>query len=125
MIERARDTTYLLTRVTQIRAIVALLSALIAVHALGQTTTGTLHGRVSDTRGHVIAGAQVVLYIGTRPEPQATAESDHLGQFELPHLAPATDYRLAITHTGYVSIEAAGISLRAGETRQLQVTLDP
>lgn len=127
MIERARDTTYLLTRyrrVTQIRAIMTVFSTLIAVQALGQTATGTLRGRVSDTRGHVVAGAQVMLYIGTRPEPQAKAMSDHLGQFELPHLAPANNYRLAITHTRYVSIEAAGISLRAGEIRRLQVTLD-
>src|SRR5262249_6862980 len=40
-------------------------------------------------------------------------------------LAPASDYRLRVTHTGYVTIEAAGISLQAGETMQLQITLDP
>jgi len=110
--------------VNQIRAVTALLSTFVAVQAVGQAATGTLRGRVSDTRGHTVGGAQVLLYIGARPEVRATAVSDQLGQFEFIHLASARDYRLRVTHTGYVSIEAAGISLRAGETRQLQITLD-
>jgi hypothetical protein len=112
-------------RVTKIRAVTALVSAFVAVQAVGQAATGTLRGRVSDTRGHTVGGAQVLLYIGNRPEAKATAVSDHFGQFEFIHLAPASDYRLRVTHSGYVSIKAAGISLRAGETRQLQITLDP
>lgn len=76
-------------------------------------------------QGHTIAGAQVVLYLGNRTEATATAVSDPLGQFEFAHLAAGSDYRLRVTHSGYVSIEAAGISLEAGETRQLQITLDP
>ena len=103
----------------------ALLGALVAAQAVGQTATGTLRGRVSDTRGHTVDGAQVLLYVGTLPQAKATAVSDHLGQFEFLHLAPGSDYRLRVTHTGYVSIAAAGIALRAGETRQLQITLDP
>ncbi len=67
----------------------------------------------------------MLIYIGARPEVKATAVSDPLGQFEFLHLAPASDYRLRVAHSGYVSIEAAGISLQAGETRQLQITLDP
>ncbi len=111
-------------RVTQIRAVTALLSTFVAVQAVGQAASGTLRGRVSDTRGHTVGGAQLLLYIGNRAEVRATAVSDHLGQFEFIHLAPASDYRLRVTHSGYVSIEAAGISLRAGKTRQLQITLD-
>jgi hypothetical protein len=112
-------------RVTQIRAVTALLSTFVAVQAVGQAATGTLRGRVSDARGHTVGGAQVMLYSGTSPEVKATAVSDQLGQFEFIHLAPASDHRLRVTHSGYVSIEAAGISLRAGETKQLQITLDP
>jgi len=112
-------------RVTQIGAVTVLLSTIVVVQAVGQAATGTLRGRVSDTRGHTVGGAQVLLCIGARPEVRATAVSDHLGQFEFIHLAPASDYRLRVTHSGYVSIEAAGISLRAGETRKLQITLDP
>ncbi|HEV2401154.1 MAG TPA: TonB-dependent receptor [Candidatus Sulfotelmatobacter sp.] len=84
-----------------------------------------MRGGVSDTRGHTVAGAQVLLYLGAATDPVATALSDPLGQFEFAHLAPATDYRLRVTRSGYVSIEAAGISLLAGEARQLQITLDP
>src|SRR5438445_6285507 len=111
-------------RVTQIRAITALLSAFVAVQAVGQVGTSTLRGKVSDTHGHTVDGAQLLLYIGNRPEVRATAVSDHLGQFEFIHLAPASDYRLRVRHAGYVSIEAAGISIRAGDTRQLQITVD-
>jgi Carboxypeptidase regulatory-like domain len=111
-------------RSTQIRVIAALLSTFVAVHAIGQAATGTLSGRVSDSRGHVVAGAEVQLYLGVRSEVTATAVSDRVGQFEFIHLAPASDYRLRVAHTGYVSIEAPDISLRAGETKQLQITLD-
>jgi hypothetical protein len=112
-------------RVTRIHAVTALLSTFVAVQAAGQAATGTLRGRVSDTHGNKVGGAQVLLYIRAHPEVKATAVSDHLGQFEFIDLAPASDYRLRVTHTGYVSIEAAGISLQAGETKQLQITLDP
>jgi hypothetical protein len=112
-------------RGTQIRAITALLSTLVAVQAAGQAASGILRGRVSDTRGRTVADAQVLLYIGAGTEVKASAVSDRLGQFEFAHLAPASDYRLRVTHSGYVSIEGAGIALLAGQTRQLQITLDP
>jgi hypothetical protein len=67
----------------------------------------------------------VLLHIGDRTEVIAAAVSDQLGHFEFAHVAPARDYRLGVTHSGYVSIDAAGISLQPGQTRQLQVTLDP
>ena len=111
-------------RVTQIRAVTALLSAFVAVQAVGQAATGTLRGKVSDTHGNTVEGAQVLLYAGNRTQVTATAVSDPRGRFEFIHLAAPSDYRLRVTHSGYVSIEAAGISLRAGETRQLQITLD-
>ena len=111
-------------RVTQIRAVTALLSAFVAVQAVGQAATGTLRGKVSDTHGNTVEGAQVLLYVGNRTQVTATAVSDQRGRFEFIHLAAPSDYRLRVTHSGYVSIEAAGISLRAGETTQLQITLD-
>jgi len=112
-------------RATQIGAATILLSGLVAVQAVGQAASGTLRGRVSDTHGHTVSDAQVLLYIGAGTEVTATAVSDQLGQFEFIHLAPARDYRLRVQHSGYVSIEAAGIFLRTGETRELQITLDP
>ena len=112
-------------QVTQIRTLTALVSALVAVQAVGQIGTSSLRGKVSDMQGHTVGGAQLLLYVGNRSEVTATAVSDQLGQFEFIHLAPASDYRLRVTHPGYVSIEAAGISLQAEETKQLQITLDP
>jgi len=112
-------------RVNQIGAVAALLFTFLAVQALGQAPIGTLRGKVSDTHGHSVGDAQVLLYIGAGTEVKETTVSDQLGQFEFVHLAPASDYRLRVTHSGYVSIEAAGILVRSGETRQLQITLDP
>ena len=112
-------------RVTPIRAVTALFYTFIAVQAVAQATTGTLRGRISDTQGHAVGGAQVALYIGAHTEVKASALTDQFGRFEFIELAPASDYRLRATHSGYVSIEAAGISLEAGESKQLQLTLDP
>ena len=111
-------------RLNQIRAVTALLSAFVAVHAAGQLVTSSLRGKVSDTRGQAVSGAQVLLYRGAQREATASAVSDRFGQFEFAHVPPASDYRLRVTGSGYVSIEAAGISLQAGQTRQLQITLD-
>jgi len=111
-------------RVTLACAVASLLSTIFPVRAIGQTATGALRGRVSDTHGHTVEGAQLLLYIGNGLEVKTTSVSDQLGQFEFIHLEAASDYRLRVTHTGYVSIEAAGISLRTGETKQLQITLD-
>jgi Carboxypeptidase regulatory-like domain len=112
-------------RATQIGVLTVVVCTFVVVQAVGQAATATLGGRVSDTRSHTVVGAQVLLYAGNRPEVRATAVSDQLGQFEFAHLTPASDYRLRVRHSGYVSIEATDISLRAGQTKQLQITLDP
>jgi Carboxypeptidase regulatory-like domain len=109
---------------SQIRTAAAFLFTFLAVQAVGQAGTSTLRGRVSDTRGNTVAGAQLLLYAGNRIEATATVVSDQLGQFEFARLAPEGDYHLRVTCRGYVSIEGAGISLQAGQTRQLQITLD-
>src|SRR5215469_3883643 len=97
-------------RVTLIRAILALLSTFFAVSATGQLGTSTLRGKVSDTRGHAVGGAQVLLYIGAHRDVRASSVSGRFGQFEFAHIAPASDYRLRVACPGYVRIEAAGIS---------------
>jgi hypothetical protein len=111
--------------VIQILAFSALFSILVAVQAVSQAATGTLRGRVSDSHGNTVAGAEVMLYLGAHAPAKTIATSDHLGQFEFSNLVPASDYRLRVSRAGYVSIEAAGISLSAGENKQLQITLDP
>ncbi len=111
-------------RIVRLPAVTLLLSTIITVHAVGQTAAGALRGKVSDTRNHAIGGAQVLLYVGNHTDATATTVTDELGHFEFTQLTPASDYRLLVAHTGYVSIETAGISLQAGEIRQLQVTLD-
>ncbi|HKU27969.1 MAG TPA: carboxypeptidase-like regulatory domain-containing protein, partial [Candidatus Sulfotelmatobacter sp.] len=106
------------------RIVTAILSTFVAVQAAGQADNSILRGRVSDTGGHAVEGAKVLLYTNTRSEVTATEVSDHLGKFEFSHVAPG-EYRLRVIHNGYATIEAAGISLRGGQSRELQITLDP
>jgi hypothetical protein len=112
-------------RITHLLTVTVLFSIFFAIQARGQSSTGTLRGRVSDTQGHAVGSAQIQLYVGNQAEVTASAVSDQLGHFEFARVAPASDYRLRIAHTGYVSVEAPGISLQAGEIKQLQITLDP
>ena len=66
-----------------------------------------------------------MLFVGTGSHATATAVSDRLGHFEFTRLAAGRDYRLRVIRQGFVSVEAAGLSLATGETKELRITMDP
>lgn len=111
--------------IARVGAAVALLPVLLTLPSPGQAGTGTIRGHVFDSEGHAVGGAQLLLYAGKSAEATATALSDARGRFELAGLAPGADYRLRVVHTGYISIETAGIAVRAGSTHELRITMDP
>jgi len=80
---------------------------------------------VLDARGRALEGARISLSFGAGGHATATAVSDHLAHFEFSGLAASRDYRLRVSRTGYVSVEAAGLSLVPGETKELRITMDP
>jgi hypothetical protein len=109
----------------QFQALVALLFALLPLPAMGQTGTGFLRGRVFDSRGHALEGAELLLFVGTRGDATATRVSDHLGHFDFNRLAASRDYRLRVVYRGYVTVEAARLSLAPDQAKELRITMDP
>ncbi|HEV2425787.1 MAG TPA: TonB-dependent receptor [Terriglobia bacterium] len=103
----------------------ALMLALLSSPAIGQSPAGILRGRVEDSHGHALAGAEVSVFAGKRAEATATKGSDGAGHFEFEHLAAGQEYRLRVVHRGYVTVEVARVSLAAGETKELRITMDP
>jgi Carboxypeptidase regulatory-like domain/TonB dependent receptor len=105
--------------------LMAVLFALLPAQAIGQIVKCILRGRVVDSRGHALERAKLSLFFGTRGDATATTISDRLGQFELDGLAANQEYRLRVVHRGYVTVEAARLSLATGETVELRITMDP
>ncbi len=78
---------------------VALLPHFLSRPAIAQTTTSTIEGTVTDERGGVVAGAQVVAKsesLGV--ERAATTNAD--GFYRITAL-PAGNYSVSVTHTGF------------------------
>jgi len=82
---------------------------------------GTIKGRVVDPQGAIIAGAALTL---TSPELQGqkTAATDAEGNFVFLGLPPGA-YRLEVKQTGFQPAAQSGISLRAGQTLTLDLSL--
>lgn len=86
-----------------------------------QVLQGTLAGTVRDSSGGALRGVSVTLV----PQPVGTlrnAITDAEGQYEIGAL-PAGDYRLEAVLAGFGSREAL-VTITAGETRALDLTLD-
>jgi hypothetical protein len=109
----------------QFTALLALLLTFVAPPAIGQASSGTLRGRVVDSRGRAVEGADLSLFAGKRAEPTATTVSSRAGRFEFDRLVAGQDYRLRVLHSGYVTVEVASVSLAAGEAKELRITMDP
>jgi Ca-activated chloride channel homolog len=96
----------------------ALLAAALFTGAAGPTpSTGRIEGTVRDSAGAPIANAQVIVV--SRPW---TAMSDSAGRFRLGDL-PAGRYTIRASAIGYRSHEVAGVSVTAGATTRLDLTL--
>lgn len=99
------------------RAVLATLLALPAAVAAG-AQTGRVSGAVLDGgTGRGLPGAQVTVQ-GT--ERRATAGVD--GRYTLEGIAPGT-HALVVTHLGYSSKTVTGVTVAAGQTAALDVTL--
>src|SRR5712671_2763245 len=87
--------------------------------ALGQQSTGTLKGQVSDEFGGVIVGAAVVAVNASGVEKTVTTNGE--GNFALNGLAPGK-YTIRVTAIGFANYENADVGV-AGRSEQLNVTL--
>lgn len=86
----------------------------------GQTNFGTVTGALTDTEnGQPVVGANVTLrgtFIG--------ATTDAKGRFTLRRITPGT-YTVAVSMIGYERLSIGGISVRAGETRTMEIPIRP
>lgn len=90
--------------------------------ALGQETRGSFTGRVRDTTGAVVPGAQVEavqLATGTR----TTTVTNEAGNYLIPYLSSGT-YQISVTREGFKRYVREKAELRLGETLTLDVTLE-
>ncbi len=87
---------------------------------LGFSQTGTLSGNVADSETkEPLIGATITL-VGT----YEGALADQNGRFRLSAVKPG-DYSVKVSYVGYAEKIFNGISIRAGETRNLEVFLQP
>jgi outer membrane receptor for ferrienterochelin and colicin len=94
-----------------------------AVH--GQTPgTGAIRGRVLDSAGAAVAGAEVTVTNQATGFTRAT-RSDAQGLYTLPELPLTGTYRIRVSHQGSSPQEQAGIQLRGGTTAAVDVVLNP
>ncbi len=85
-----------------------------AVHAVAQTSTGTVLGTVTDQSGATIAGAQVVLKSTTTGAERAT-QTQPTGHYEFPFVPPDT-YQVSVKQAGFRPVTVQNVVVRVNET---------
>ncbi|MCL5743756.1 MAG: TonB-dependent receptor, partial [Acidobacteria bacterium] len=104
-----------------LRALVILV--LCSAVADSQGSGATLSGRILDSSGAVIAGAEVqVRNVNTNQVRTGRTHDD--GQFVFPSLEPG-QYELMATHTGFQRRVETDLKLEVGQAARLDVKLDP
>ncbi|MFH1572516.1 MAG: carboxypeptidase-like regulatory domain-containing protein, partial [Acidobacteriota bacterium] len=91
--------------------------------AQGQVTTARLEGIVKDQTGGVIPGAMVVV-TNTGTNIPYEALTNMVGFFVLPQLLPGT-YTVSCEITGFKRSVIQGLRLQVGDTRSVQLILEP
>ena len=80
----------------------------------GQSSAGTISGRVVDSTGGAIAGAQVRVINDVDREAR-TFETRGSGDFTFPQLAPG-DYSIAVKMAGFKQLDKTGLHLAASDS---------
>ena len=103
-----------------LHACAVLLLLLMAATAHGQTTTGTIAGRIVDAQGFVIPGIVVTV---TGPQGAKSAVTDGEGRFSLPFLTPGS-YALRAELQGFKTIDRGNIDVRLDQKVDLSMTME-
>jgi len=94
--------------------------ALLALTAIAQTPTGTISGKVTDQTGAVIPQATVT--VSGPGGKHTSATTDQLGGYQIQSL-PQGSYSVSATAKGFANFSKTGVALAAGQTQNLDVTL--
>ncbi len=92
-----------------------------AVAAIGQVTTGTILGTVSDSSGAAIAGAQITITDISKGTTQQLT-SDESGGYAAPYLIPGT-YRVSVEKAGFKRETSAPTLLEVDQKARVDFTL--
>src|ERR1700728_4922820 len=84
--------------------------------------TGPLSGTVADPTGAVIPGAAVTITTSAPGATPLTATSDAQGNFTVNGLAPGA-WTVAASADGFRSVRVDRVTIQAGQTRRLTLTL--
>src|SRR5215208_2476549 len=96
---------------------------LVAPATFGQTVTGTLQGTVSDSKGAVVAGADVVIRnLETGQERNIKTNGD--GRYDATFL-PLGRYVVTASGTGFSKVAQENIEVTLNQTRVVDFTLNP
>jgi len=96
---------------------------LLPATAFAQTVTGTLQGAVSDAKGAVIPGAQVVIRnmeTGQERTLQTNGEGAYVASF-----LPLGKYAVTVSSTGFSKVSQENIEIALNQTRVINFTLNP
>jgi len=99
-----------------------LLTCLLTSTALGQATTGSLSGSVSDASGAVVPGATVTL-VNTATGAERTVESSSSGTFDFQALQPGT-YTISVEAKGFKRAVAREIVVSVASNAEVNIPLE-
>lgn len=91
--------------------------------ALAQTVTGTLQGTVSDAKGAVVPGAEVVIR-NTETGQERTVQTDSDGNYTAAFL-PLGRYTITAASKGFSKVAQENIEITLNQTRVISFTLNP
>ena len=92
-----------------------------ARQGFGQTATGSITGRVTDSSGAAVAGVEVT---SLNPAKGMTIKTvtDEQGLYRLLYLAPAT-YDLTFTHAGFRTLQRKDLVLRSNDVLPVDIEM--
>jgi len=90
--------------------------------AMAQTTVSTIEGTIKDSKGSVVAGANVVVKSATLGI-ERTSTSDENGFYRIAAL-PAGTYTLSISHAGFATRNYDDVELTVNRTLTLDIPLE-
>lgn len=96
--------------------------ALITFPAFGQINTATVNGTVADPSHAAVPDAQIQIINETTGVAKTTA-ADAEGRYSFTFVLPGT-YDVSVKATGFAVFEQQGVTLRAGQTLELNFDLE-
>ncbi|HSE16192.1 MAG TPA: TonB-dependent receptor [Pyrinomonadaceae bacterium] len=95
----------------------------LAAAVSAQTVTGTLQGTVSDSKGAVVPGAEVVVMnaeTGQVRNLKTNSDGLYIATF-----LPLGRYKVTASHTGFTAVTQENVEITLNQTRVINLTLNP